>query len=330
MARRATEKAGRGKASHPDIGDFLNMLAAERGAAINTLDAYGRDLSDMTAYLQAAGIGMRNAQPAILQRYMSSLHAAGLAGASLNRRVSAIRQFYKFLMAEGRVQDDPSANLLAGKCVAALPKTLSVAEVDTLLERARERAEALTGVEKLRALRLHCLLEMLYATGMRVSELVTLPRAALAGDDRMLTIRGKGGRERLVPLNPAARRALEAFMKALAAEAALKGRAAVAPRWVFPSWGKNGHLTRQRLAQDLKGLAADAGLDAENISPHVLRHAFASHLVARGADLRSVQTLLGHADIATTQIYTHLAEDRLRQVVEGYHPLSAHAVHNAK
>ncbi len=329
MRKTADRKARPAKASEPDIDDFLNMLAAERGAAVNTIDAYRRDLSDWTRHIGSAQRNLREANGADMQTYLSSLHAAGMAGASLNRRISAIRQFYKFLMAEGRIWDSPCANLMTGKSVSALPKTLSLAEVDRLLEKARERAEALSGVEKLRALRLHCLMEMLYATGMRVSELVTLPRTALAGDDRMLTIRGKGGRERLVPLTDPARRALEAFMAALAASTRRNDLRRNPPRWVFPSWGREGHLTRQRLAQDLKALAADAGLDAENISPHVLRHAFASHLVSRGADLRSVQMLLGHADISTTQIYTHLAEDRLRQVVHDHHPLSVRATLNS-
>ncbi len=197
-----------------------------------------------------------------------------------------------------------------------MPKTLSVAEVDRLIGAAARRAETGEGIEHLRALRLHCLIEMLYATGMRVSELVSLPRSVLAGDARVLTIKGKGGRERLVPLNASARTALDRYL------AATSGEGRVTTKWLFASKSAQGHLTRQRFAQDLKLLAEEAGLDGERVSPHVLRHAFASHLLDRGADLRSVQQLLGHADISTTEIYTHVLEERLKKLVHEHHPLA--------
>jgi len=205
------------------------------------------------------------------------------------------------------------------KKARALPKTLSVAEVDRLIETARSRIEPAKGRDRVRALRLYALIEMLYATGMRVSELVTLPRSVLAGDGRVLAIRGKGGRERLVPLNQAARAALERYLNVGFED----GLAPMLPtKWLFASRGAEGHFTRQRLGQELKELATEAGIDPERVSPHVLRHAFASHLLDRGADLRSVQQLLGHADISTTQIYTHVLEERLKKLVFEHHPLA--------
>lgn len=302
------------------IGQFLEMLVAERGAADNTLQAYRRDLDDFAAFLRARNRALAATGPADISAYMRSISEGGLAAASRARRLSAIRQLFRFLAAEGLVGEDPAHGLASPRRARALPKTLSVAEVDRLIETARARIAASRGRDLVRALRLYALIEMLYATGMRVSELVTLPRSVLAGDGRVLTIRGKGGRERLVPLNQAARAALEQYLD-VGFEDGLAPM--VKTRWLFASRGAEGHFTRQRLAQELKGLAVDAGLDPDRVSPHVLRHAFASHLLDRGADLRSVQQLLGHADISTTQIYTHVLEERLKKLVFEHHPLAA-------
>jgi len=305
---------------HQLVGQFLEMMAAERGAAENTLLAYRRDLDDFLAFLAARERTLAATVPADISAYLRATAEGGLAPASRARRLSAVRQLFKFLAAEGVVAEDPAQGLAGPKKARTLPKTLSVAEVDRLIETARRRIEFTKGRERLRALRLYALIEMLYATGMRVSELVTLPRSVLTGDGRVLTIRGKGGRERLVPLNQAARAALDRYLN-------IGFEDGVAPmvktKWLFASRGAEGHLTRQRLAQELKQLATDAGLDPRRVSPHVLRHAFASHLLDRGADLRSVQQLLGHADISTTQIYTHVLEERLKKLVFEHHPLAA-------
>jgi integrase/recombinase XerD len=245
-----------------------------------------------------------------------------MAPTSRARRLSAVRQLFKFLSAEGVVEEDPALGFAGPKKGLAIPKTLSIAEVDRLIEAAQRRTDTTKGRDRVRALRLHALIEMLYATGLRVTELVTLPRSVLAGDGRVLTIKGKGGRERLVPLNQAARTALDRYLGV-----GQHGEDDVAPmlatKYLFASRGAEGHLTRQRLGQELKDLALDSGLDPERVSPHVLRHAFASHLLDRGADLRSVQQLLGHADITTTQIYTHVLEERLKKLVFEHHPLAA-------
>jgi integrase/recombinase XerD len=233
------------------------------------------------------------------------------------RRLSAIRQLYRFLYSEGRRGDDPAAVLEGPKRGRALPKVLSVKQVDDLLAQARRGMAAEAKADRLRAARLACLLEVLYATGLRVSELVALPESAARRDQHMLVIRGKGGRERLVPLNDSAKRAMNDYL-ALRAEMKLDKS-----KWLFPSFGESGHLSRQHFARELKALAAAAGLKASQVSPHVLRHAFASHLLQNGADLRVVQTLLGHADISTTQIYTHVLEERLKSLVRDLHPLSA-------
>ncbi len=304
-----------------DIGQFLEMQAAERGASQNTIDAYRRDLDHAESFMRRAGKALREAAPADLAAYAQALATEGLAPASRARRLSAVRQLFKFLVAEGHINEDPAYNLSGPKLSRPLPKTLSVAEVDRLLERAGVRIAGTVGRERARAVRLNCLIEMLYATGMRVSELVGLPRAALTGDSRMLTIRGKGQRERLVPLNASARTALDRYLAL--GEAPEDGLAPMLKsRWLFPSKGADGHLSRQHLGQELKELAAEAGLDPERVSPHVLRHAFASHLLDRGADLRAVQQLLGHADISTTEIYTHVLDERLKQLVNEHHPLA--------
>ena len=287
---------------------FLDMLAAERGAARNTLAAYARDLADFAALLGAAGRTIARASTDDLRVYLGSL----------GKRLSAIRQLYRFLYAEGHRVDDPSAVIEGPKRGRALPKVLSIGEVDRLLAQARvgmDQADR-SLPERLRAARLACLIEVLYATGLRVSELVALPISAAERNARMLTVRGKGNKERLVPLNEAAKTAMRQYL-ALLSEA---GRGQKA-KWLFPSFGEAGHLTRQHFARELKTLAAAAGLRSAQVSPHVLRHAFASHLLHNGADLRVVQTLLGHADISTTQIYTHVLAERLKSLVRDLHPL---------
>ncbi len=311
----------RGGGGQTHIEAFLEMLAAERGAAKNTLDAYRRDLEDFNGWIGRQGASLLSAQSAHITRYLNETSAAGLAASSRARRLSALRQLYKFLEAEEVIGADPAQRVEAPRKDRTLPKTLSVAEVDRLIGAAQKRAKGANGVDRVRAVRLHCLLEMLYATGMRVSELVSLPRAVLDGDRRVLTIKGKGGRERLVPLNGSARSALDAYL-ALGHGEDDDVAPMVATKYLFASRAAEGHLTRQRFAQDLKELALEAGLDPERVSPHVLRHAFASHLLDRGADLRSVQQLLGHADISTTQIYTHVLEERLKRLVFEHHPLA--------
>jgi integrase/recombinase XerD len=295
---------------------FLDMIAAERGASANTLDAYRRDLADFSDDLDNAGESIALAESDALRSHLGRLDKRGLAAASVARRLSAIRQLYRFLYSEGHRSDDPAAVIEGPKRGRSLPKILSVKQVDDLLACARDGLQAEEKTERLRAARLNCLLEVLYATGLRVSELVALPAAAARRDQRMLMIRGKGGRERLVPLNDPARRSMADYL-ALRAEAKLD-----ASKWLFPSFGESGHLSRQHFARELKGLAAAAGLKASQVSPHVLRHAFASHLLQNGADLRVVQTLLGHADISTTQIYTHVLEERLKSLVRDLHPLA--------
>jgi integrase/recombinase XerD len=295
---------------------FLDMLAAERGAGENTLAAYGKDLRDLAADLEDAGRSIAKAQTEDLRKYLGRLAARGFTAATVARRLAAIRHLYRFLYAEGRRTDDPAAVLEGPKRGRAIPKVLSISEVDGLLARARTGLAADTPAERLRAARLVCLLEVLYATGLRVSELVTLPISAARRDARMLVVRGKGGKERLVPLNDAAKRAMTDYL-ALLADAGQK-----TSKWLFPSFGESGHLTRQHFGRELKQLAAAAGLATGRISPHVLRHAFASHLLHNGADLRVVQTLLGHADISTTQIYTHVIQERLKSLVRDLHPLA--------
>jgi integrase/recombinase XerD len=298
---------------------FLDMLAAERGAALNTLDAYRRDLTDFAEHLCDHGQAVATAGSDDIRGYLSALATRGFSTASVARRLSAIRQLYRFLYAEGHRGDDPGAVIEGPKRGRALPKVLTIADVDRLLETAHAAAVAPDGSpgERLRGSRLACLLEVLYATGLRVSELVALPASAAQRDQRVLIVRGKGGRERMVPLNESAKRAMRDYLD-LRKEAGL----ADGSKWLFPSFGESGHLTRQHFARDLKALAARTGLRPASVSPHVLRHAFASHLLQNGADLRSVQTLLGHADISTTQIYTHVLEERLKALVRDLHPLA--------
>ena len=298
---------------------FLDMLAAERGAGKNTLDAYRNDLADLAAHLHAAGRGIASADTGDLRGFLGALNERGFKASSLARRLSAVRQLYRFLYAEGKRSDDPAAVLEGPKRRRNVPNVLTIAEVDGLLAQARKDMEDKTKppAMRLRAARLLCLLEVVYATGLRVSELVALPASAAKRDQRMLVVRGKGDKERLVPLNPAAKRAMADYL-ALRAEAEHDE----ATKWLFPSFGETGHLTRQHFARELKALGSACGIAPKRLSPHVLRHAFASHLLHNGADLRVVQTLLGHADISTTQIYTHVLEERLKALVRDLHPLT--------
>ncbi len=313
---------GRGKGARSvassELALFLDMMTAERGAAKHTVEAYTRDLAAFLAFLATKGANAGSASADHIRAYLAALSRKGLAPTSRARMLSSIRQFFRFLLAEGLRKDDPCSAINSPKLPRPLPKILSLEEVETLLDTAKEASErAADGTARRRALRLYALLETLYATGLRVSELIALPRAVLATDDQMLTIKGKGGRERLVPLNETARTALMTHLDAVKANEAA-GRA-TSP-WLFPSGAS--HLTRQRFGQELKALALAAGIEPARVSPHVLRHAFASHLLDRGADLRTVQQLLGHADISTTQIYTHVIEERLRRLVEQHHPLA--------
>lgn len=304
-----------------NIRIFLDMLSAERGVAVNTLAAYRRDLHDAATYLVKIG-DLTLATPDDLRGYLSHCKEEGLAATSIARRLSALRQFYRFLAEEGLMDEDPSAGLTGPKRARRLPKTLSIEDVDLLIRAGEHRIKTSRGSEKDRALRMMCLLELLYATGMRVSELVALPGDVLKGDQRVLTIKGKGGRERLVPLNASARDALDAYLDATQARAKHDDGPVARTKWLFPSNSTSGHLTRQRFGQDLKELALEAGIAPETVSPHVLRHAFASHMLDRGADLRAVQQLLGHADISTTEIYTHVLQERLKKLVHNHHPMA--------
>ena len=300
------------------IEAFLEMLSVERGAAQNTLDAYRRDLTGFGEDAARQGVGLISVQAEHIRAYLARIQTQGQAASTAARRLSALKQFYAFLYGENLRGDNPAAAIDAPRQGRPLPHTLSEAQVEALLDTARTNSEAegQSRAARRNSLRLYCLVELLYATGLRVSELVGLPMAAFQGDERFLAIRGKGGRERLVPLNAAARTILAAWLEERASD-----RRAAGP-WLFPSRGGRGHLTRQRFGQELKKLAGRAGLDAALVSPHVLRHAFASHLLGHGADLRAVQQMLGHADISTTQIYTHVLEARLKALVQQHHPLS--------
>jgi integrase/recombinase XerD len=287
------------------------MLMAERNASANTIEAYGRDIKDAADALRDHG-DLADASVEVLRSYLESLGRQKLKPATAARRLSALRQYFKFLVTEGLRADDPTAALDAPKRGRPLPKVLSESEVTAMIDVvARE--------DKAAALRLGALIELIYGSGLRVSELVSLPLAAAKRDQPFLVVRGKGAKERLVPLGEAARQALTAY---LAVRDKFLPRSVKASPWLFPSRGGSGHLTRQRLGQLLKDAAVKAGIDPERVSPHVLRHAFATHLLDRGADLRALQKMLGHADIATTQIYTHVATGRLAALVAEAHPLA--------
>jgi len=303
---------------------FLDMLAAEQGAGDNTLQAYRRDLTDFSEYLAHARLTFVAADTQKLRDYLADLDTRGFKSSSVARRLSAMRHLYRFLLNERIRADDPAAILSGPKRGRGLPKVLSISDVDRMLTKARELAQAAdaASLQRLRGLRLYCLLEVLYATGLRVSELVSLPLSASRRDARMIVVRGKGDKERLVPLNDASRQAMADYLAAMAALTSSKKKSIASSKWLFPSFGESGHLTRQHFARDLKELASAAGLSPRLVSPHVLRHAFASHLLHNGADLRIVQTLLGHTDISTTQIYTHVVEERLKSLVRDLHPLA--------
>jgi integrase/recombinase XerD len=305
---------------------FLDMLAAEQGAGDNTLNAYRSDLEDLSAFLAHAKQDFARADTQALRDYLADLDQRGFKSSSVARRLSSMRHLFRFLLNERKRSDDPAAILSGPKRGRALPKVLSIADVDRLLAKAREFADRdQPSLQKLRAMRLWCLLEVLYATGLRVSELVALPLTAARRDARMIVVRGKGDKERLVPLNQSSRDAMTAYLAAAGTAKDEKGektKSEPASKWLFPSSGESGHLTRQHFARDLKELAMAAGISPRLISPHVLRHAFASHLLHNGADLRIVQTLLGHTDISTTQIYTHVVEERLKSLVRDLHPLA--------
>lgn len=302
--------------SAASIEAFLEMMSAERGAAENTLSSYRRDLEDASAGI---GGGLAGAGAADIRAYLDDMAARGFAATSQARKLSAIRQFFKFLYAEGLRGDDPTGTLDSPRKGRPLPKTMSEADTGRLIDRAAEEARdaSLNGGDGLAALRLHALVEVLYATGLRVSELVGLPVTVAQRDDRFFMVRGKGDKERMVPLSAKARGAMRAWLAARATVPAFSD----SPH-LFPAASDSGYLSRQVFARDLKGLAARAGIAAAKISPHVLRHAFASHLLQNGADLRAVQQLLGHADISTTQIYTHVLEERLIRLVNDHHPLA--------
>jgi len=301
----------------PLIEAFLDMMSAERGASLNTLGAYRHDLLDFAAHLAGRGVALKRAAREDIKRYLATL--AALAGSSQARRLSALRQFFGFLYADGIRADDPTTAIDAPRRGRTLPKILSREDMDALSQASAKRA-ALNG----EGARLNCIVEMLYASGMRISELAALPLAAVRGRDNMVLVRGKGGKERLAPLNLRAREAITQYLSVRETFLPKGERRRLAEKFLFPSRAAECHLTRRRCHQLLKGLALDAGLDPEKLSPHVLRHAFATHLVEGGADLRSVQTMLGHADIATTQIYTHVAQGRLAATMAA-HPLAKHA-----
>ena len=307
-------------AKYCGIEAFLEMIAAERGAAANTIEAYRRDLADYGSAIGTAGKTVLDVETSDIRDYLSDLKTRGFAATTSARRLSAIRQLHRFLCAEGRREDDPAAILDAPRQGLRLPKILSVDEVEQLLNTAKA---ALEGAAEHKCARLHaartaCLLELLYATGLRVSELVSLPKTAARRREPLILIRGKGGRERLVPLSEPARQAMTLYRNLLET---VDKRAAASP-WLFPADAESGHLSRQVFARDIKDIAVAAGIAAARVSPHVLRHAFASHLLQNGADLRIVQELLGHADISTTQIYTHVLDERMKAMVRDLHPLN--------
>lgn len=310
---------------NPLVDAFLDMLTSERGAAMNTRQAYWRDLADVSAYLRKNGTDIDKATTDELKAYLKDLsqktHTKGvndgkIAVRTLARRLSAMRQFYRYMISENARSDDPTSTIESPKQTRTLPKTLSEAEVDQLIETAGAKKSA-------EGYRLVCLLEMLYATGLRVSELVGLPMSALGDGNQFIMIAGKAGRERMVPMSDKAREALTNYMQVRKDHIGDDEHKSLQEKFVFPSrTSGSGHLTRQRFAQLLKDLARAADVEEARVSPHILRHAFATHLLSNGADLRAVQKMLGHADIATTQIYTHIMNDKLEETVKDKHPLS--------
>ena len=300
------------------ISNFLEAQAAELGAATNTQLAYGRDLKDFDAFLSRRNADFASAAQSEVEAYLVHCDAQGLAKSTRARRLSAIKQLYRFAFEEGLRSDNPAIQISGPGQDKRLPKVLSIEEVDRLLDAARH-----SGRSAADRIRNTCLMELLYATGMRVTELVSLPISATRGDPRLLLIMGKGGKERMVPLSPPARAALtEWLVQRDAQDAALRAKRLSAPLFLFPSRGKSGHLTRHRFYLLIKEFAVTGGVDPTKVTPHTLRHAFATHLLAGGADLRAIQTMLGHADVATTEIYTHVLEERLSDLVLEHHPLA--------
>ena len=299
----------------PQVEIFLEMMAAERGAAHNTIESYRRDLAGFMAFLAPRGRLPENADAAQIRTYFGRLSGAGMAPGTSARRLSALRQFFRFLFAERFREDDPCCAIDSPRQGRPLPRYLSEEEVERLLAAAHRRGGG-------KGKRLAALMELLYATGLRVSELVALPLSAMSRDGRMLIVNGKGGKERMVPLSEPAMEAVAVYQRTREHFMPAGRRPDESSPWLFPSRSRAGHLTRNRFGQLLKGLAVDAGVDPAKVSPHVLRHSFASHLLAHGADLRSLQQMLGHADIATTQIYTHVLDERLKRLVNEAHPLA--------
>ena len=296
------------------LESFLDMLSAERGASGNTIVAYRRDILDFAQHCASCGSDLAGATPVHVRGHLQRLSQASVSASSQSRKLSALRRFYTFLYSDGVRADNPCSTIDSPRTRRSLPKTLSPAECLALIDAARGQTS-----DTPEAKRLHCIVEMLYASGLRISELVGLPLNTVRGGQHSIFVRGKGGRERLVPLGEPARVAVEEYLQVRPVFLPAGHKAAA--QYLFPSRGAKGYLTRRRCHQLLKQLALGAGIDPERLSPHVLRHAFATHLVEGGADLRSVQSLLGHVDIATTQIYTHVARERLAAVVEAAHPL---------
>ena len=294
------------------ISNFLEAQAAELGAARNTQEAYGRDLKDFLSFLESRGAGFATADRAMVEDYLVQCEAIGLATATKARRLSSIKQLYRFAFEEELRKDNPAIQVRGPRKDKRLPKSLSLQEVEQLLQTAHTMPK-----QRADKMRLTCLMDLLYATGMRVTELVSLPVAAVRGNPDMILVRGKGGKERMVPLSPGARDAVILWLSVRDQD-----EAHTKSTFLFPSRGKQGHLTRIWFFQQIKKLALMAGVNVEKVTPHSLRHAFATHLLAGGADLRSIQTLLGHADIATTEIYTHIQYERLRKLVLEHHPLA--------
>jgi integrase/recombinase XerD len=305
-------------ASH--IVSFLEALASERGASVNTIEAYRRDLADYDAHLKAKGVDALKADATHVRGFLAARGAQSLSAASLARRLSAIRQFHKFLYAEGWRRDDPTLAVEGPRRSRPLPKLMSMAEVERLIATAREGLDVMERPlrERLEAARIACIIELIYGSGLRVSEALSLKKSIATAKSPLMAVRGKGDKERLAPLSDPARAAIGAFRTLL--DQASPG--AAASPWLFPAMSASGHVTRQTFARDLKRVAAAAGMAPERVSPHVLRHAFASHLLQNGADLRVVQDLLGHADIATTQIYTHVLDERAKAMVRDLHPMN--------
>lgn len=299
------------------IESFLDMMSAERGASANTLAAYRRDLLDASAAMSARASSLKRATRDLVRGYLARLSQSGLAPSSQARKLSTLRQFFAFLYSETIRSDDPTNAIEAPKRNRPLPKVLSRQDLNQLLAAAMPKDG-----QDAEGLRLYCVVELLYASGLRVSELATLPLGAVRNRDGFVIVRGKGGKERLAPLNPTAREAIRAYLNVRERFLPKGARQFLAERFLFCSRAAEGHLTRRRLHQMLKSLAIKADIDPEKLSPHILRHAFATHLVEGGADLRSVQAFLGHSDIATTQIYTHVAGERLARIVESAHPLA--------